>query len=89
MMRDSDLAIAVYTRAVTAKFSLQDARKVALDAVMPAYLPAIEEALCCIDRLMLECAGGNPGLSALSPLVNKLVTEYASREGNEPSDYRK
>ena len=84
-MRDNDLAIAIYTRAITALFALKDAHRIALDAPVPSFMSELNEALGCIERLMLECLSGNPGLRCVSPLVTKLVTEYATREGQQPS----
>ena len=85
-IKEDDLAISIYTRMISAKHALEDARRLALEAAVPAYMPDINEALGCVDRLMLECMSGNPMLGMVMPLVNRLVMEHASRERVEPSN---
>jgi len=86
MDRNKDQAIEIYVRMISAKQALVDAQRIALDAAPPAYLPDIIEALGCVDRLMLECASGNLTLGLVMPVVNRVVMDYASREGNKPGD---
>ena len=78
MTRNEDLAIEIYTRMVSARIALEDARAIALNTIPPAYLINIRSALDHVAACMLECHNANKTLGGVSDLVNKVVSDYAA-----------
>ena len=77
MTKNEDLAIEIYTRLISVRSALEAARKFALDAAPPAYLPNIQRALDHVTSCMLECQEANGTLYLVSGLIDG-VTGYAA-----------
>ena len=83
-----DLAIDIYTRMVSVRIALEDAKRLAMNATAGAYLVDIQDALDHVQCCMLECCRANPVLGGVSGFVNKVVTDYAATTRLKQSDGR-